>query len=557
MKRLFSATMILGSILVFTLNQACEEKPDPDPDDSDNTVITDTRPVMNTGTSSSFDSGSDVENVGFEDPFSGVKLNDPAALALVPEKKSGSKKNTGEWDENTYFRLFESKGEDFTLVKGQEGNDIFFKYVEFIERINDTWQLIGGSPLTLVTNEMEITTTYDIQTDSIFLADTISLADADGVPYQNIGDTLFFSADTILFNDSLWIQLTYLYTDTLSFSVDTSYVEKSTQYQTTLLNVKSGDLYDVGYCLAYDKWLGKLSGPFQYISDENMLYFKGCDPAQICKLDLDELSIESFTLPYETDAAWCVVDGKIFFFAYGQYPKAFCFVPGQGLITKSNIGPAPDIGSVLYGEMGPYIWIRGQQGNIQTPEGKYIGEGIYSMFTLRIENDSMVFTPQLMNTELMRDQVGSYFSSSVGDYLQASLCSQDGKWFFYHTDRTAWNYNEETKTIRVFDYKEYDHEVLYNLKSNGRSTHVSLFNNSIYKLDLSGPSLSEFFEISDMEIKDFQVGHKHNIFISGMRFSDLNDVTYEYDGETGQKVNEWVEENAPPESSISYITQIL
>jgi len=73
----------------------------------------------------------------------------------------------------------------------------------------------------------------------------------------------------------------------------------------------------------------------------------------------------------------------------------------------------------------------------------------------------------------------------------------------------------------------------------------------------SGPSLSEFFEISDMEIKDFQVGHKHNIFISGMRFSDLNDVTYEYDGETGQKVNEWVEENAPPESSISYITQIL
>lgn len=65
------------------------------------------------------------------------------------------------------------------------------------------------------------------------------------------------------------------------------------------------------------------------------------------------------------------------------------YEPGQGLITKSNIGPEPDIGSVFYGEPGPCIWNRCQQGDLHTNDGLLTAGGIYTMCTFDIHNDPL------------------------------------------------------------------------------------------------------------------------------------------------------------------------
>ena len=149
------------------------------------------------------------------------------------------------------------------------------------------------------------------------------------------------------------------------------------------------------------------------------------------------------------------------------------------------------------------------------------------------------------------------FASSIGDYIEFEICNEGKRWFFNNTDRIAWKFDEETSKIDVWNYNAYDHEILNNRISNGRNIHISLFNNTIYKLDISVPSLEEFIPITELDISGFNIGHKHNIFVSGMRFSDLNDATIEYDGETGAKIKEWIQVNAPPESTISILSPIF
>ena len=545
-------TLAIFTIMVSVAMISCEKEiiDDKDDDDSDPT-ISDTRPLLVNGTNSATSYENESETNGFENPFDAVSLHNPETLALVNSGESSAKK-TESVDPGEIYILYEISADNFEMVQGEEGNDLYFQGITGVKRINDTWQIFGGGgeSVKLITKELTINYEYEIQSDSIFKADTIPIADASGEPYENLGDTLFISADTAIFNDTLWIQLSYAYTDTIDIQIDTLETEKSVLYKSLLLNTKNGGLYDLGAQVSINQVYWRFSDVFQYRESENVLYFRNITENQICKLDLTSLSLETFSLPYKIDGIWSEVDGKFFFYNYDHYPKAFCYIPGSGLITKSNIGPDPEIGTCWTGDQNTYFWIRGVQGNIITPQGLLEDPNVYSMFTLEIRNDSLIFSPVQIITEL------EDFSSSIGEHIQFEICNESSRWFFHGGYDIAWTFDEETSQIEVWNFGE-PYEVLQNRISNGQDIHISLFNNTIYKLDISVPSLEEFIHITELDISGFSVGYEHNIFVSGRRFSDLNDATIEYDGETGEKIEEWIQENAPPESTISFLSPIF
>jgi hypothetical protein len=297
---------------------------------------------------------------------------------------------------------------------------------------------------------------------------------------------------------------------------------------------------------------------------ENILYFRA--NSGIGKVNLEDLSFEEIQLPYGFDS-WTVVECNIFFFGLGQFPKAFCYNPGGGLITKSNAGVNPDVGLVTDYEEIPHVWIRGFQGDVRyyTTEGKdrwvtVEQPGFYSPFVLSLDGDSMVFTPAPVLTEFTTpDPIYEYFGSSIGDYREKVLIYKGETWNFNITDKITWAYNSESDSIRIYDY-EYDipdWEVMGRMNlTDGQRYHFSLYENSVYRLDIEERTVVKMFDVFDMEIYEFRIGANSNFFISGRKFSDFSDVIVEYDSETGARLNEWITGNSPPKTNIVYLTPI-
>ena len=80
--------------------------------------------------------------------------------------------------------------------------------------------------------------------------------------------------------------------------------------------------------------------------------------------------------------------------------------------------------------------------------------------------------------------------------------------------------------------------------------------NIICKYDLENFSIDEFIVAEEYEIKSINIGPDSDLFVTGLRFSDVRDVTIEYSCSTGEKLNEWVSEEAPPQSTIVYLSPI-
>jgi len=554
-------SVLLMGVLLFVTGCEKDDLTEDEKENNGTKIESTSRPDLYEGSSSSTASEFQTINHNFQNPFKGVDLHDPNAIALVSTKDNSVKKSYKEDPVETTYNLYEVISDSFKIIKGQEGNEIFLSGIFSLNRINQSWQLFGGEDMdiTISTNEMVVDYIYEIKTDSIFLSDTIPENLSGKDPYEDIGDSLFVSSDTTVYNDTLWIQLKYVYTDTTDVTVDTAYTIKSKNYKALLLNTNNGDLFDVGEYVSLVSMGNKYSEPVKYVEAGNSFYFRNFTGNEVCKINLSDLTLETYSLPYEIDGIWSEVDGNIFFTNMSEYPNAFCYKPNQGLITKSNIWPNPDMGSCWIGKNNTYFWIRGVQGAIITPQGLLTNPGVYSMFTLEIRNDSMIFSPVEIITDIDPVVVTDVpeldvFVSSIGDYISYQIYEGKDRWFFYDTDGTAWKYNKETSEITILGFSE---EILRNRISDGLSNHYSLFNNSVYKLDLGIPSLDEFITISELDIASFSIGPNSNIFVSGMRFSDLSNAKIEYDGKTGEKLGEWIEEGAPMESNIVKLSPVF
>jgi hypothetical protein len=55
----------------------------------------------------------------------------------------------------------------------------------------------------------------------------------------------------------------------------------------------------------------------------------------------------------------------------------------------------------------------------------------------------------------------------------------------------------------------------------------------------------------------FSINTSGNLILSGFRLFDLKNVYVEYDGKTGEKLNEWEETNSPPENQIYQLSKIF
>ena len=144
--------------------------------------------------------------------------------------------------------------------------------------------------ITISTNEMAVDHTYEIKTDSIFMSDIIPENLAGKEPYVDLGDSLFISADTTVYHDTLWIQLSYVFTDTSNVTIDTTYSVKSKSYKALLLNTNNGDLFDVGEYVSLVSLGNKYSEPVKYVEASNSFYFRNFTGHEVCKIDLSDLT---------------------------------------------------------------------------------------------------------------------------------------------------------------------------------------------------------------------------------------------------------------------------
>ena len=102
-------------------------------------------------------------------------MHDPSAIALVSLTNSSVKKSIQEDPPRTTYCLYEATSDNFRLIRGKEGNEIFLSGIFSLYRINYSWHLFGGEnmDITISTDEMVVDYTYEIKTDSIFMSDTI------------------------------------------------------------------------------------------------------------------------------------------------------------------------------------------------------------------------------------------------------------------------------------------------------------------------------------------------------------------------------------------------
>ena len=118
-------------ITLLTMLIGCEKENVKDPDENNSTfIISDTQPILKEETSSSSSFSSDTYTREFMNPFKGVELHDPTALALIPVDNAGEKKGARGTTGFGEFYLYEKTADSLQMILGQEGNDILFRNIE-------------------------------------------------------------------------------------------------------------------------------------------------------------------------------------------------------------------------------------------------------------------------------------------------------------------------------------------------------------------------------------------------------------------------------------------
>jgi hypothetical protein len=505
----------------------------------------DAEPVLRNETVNSVSSDSYSVNQSFENPFEGVELHQPSAIGLVKSGKRDLHKSTG--TEEDYF-LYEMASDSFRMVYGKEGNEILFRNVQRMDRINDTWQILTGGwgayqgEIILVTQEEQINYAVEVSTDSIFTSDTVFIADYNRNKYRDKGDTLFHTIDTAKYKDHIYVQLTYLYTDTLSFQADTLTVLKEKTYKSLLMNTGTGDLYDIGRSIwnpLSEGYAYMQPGFYDYDPDINSVYFF-LGTFQIGKINLNEVALEIINMPTEplefpiTDrGTWCVLEDDHVLFPH-QGLK--CYIPGSGIRSKTNWpDPLPTFQALHW---------RGKDNQ------RYLCSGVAAqVYSVRMENDSIIlddmeYTSVHQSTALGEPGILPEFAG------QYHVVNHNGA-SWYYDGMMYYSFHEDQKEIRSFS-------IANGVFTNGMVSFVNSGGN-IYKVDFDQMDVEFLFSATASELDNvqFSINTSGNPILSGFRLYDLKSVYIEYDGSTGEKLNEWEETNTPPETQIIHLSSIF
>jgi hypothetical protein len=482
---------------------------------------------------------------GYENPFEGVTLHQPSAIGLVQSATQSTLKFT-ETDKD-YF-LYEMVSDSFRMVLGKEENELLFRNVQRMDRINDTWQILTGGwgayqgEIILVTHEEQIEYAVEVSTDSIFTTDTVFIADYNRNKYRDKGDTICHEVDTTKYNEKIYVQITSTYSDTLSFQTDTIRTPKEKTYKTLLLNIKTGDLYDIGRAIwnpLSEGYAYMQPGFYDYNPENNSVYFF-LGTFEIGKLKLSDLELEVIHMPEEpvefpiTDiGSWCVLDNdQVLFSRQGLK----CYIPGSGIRTKNNwMDSSP-----------PFQALHWRGKNNQ----RYLCSGITAnVYSVRIENDSIIlhdmgYTSVHYSTELGEPGILPEFA---GHY---HVVNHEGtNW--YYDGSMYYSFDEEMKEIRSFS-------IANGIFTNGIVSYVNS-EGSIYKVDFDQMDVDFVFTAPEAELDNihFSINASGNLILSGFRLYDLKNVYVEYDGNTGEKLNEWEETYSPPENQIYQFSKIF
>lgn len=550
----------IGKVFLFVAIAAsficgCEKDPSEEPDKNQEGTyhIAKTRPTLrNESVSSSVLENEYIEN-HFSNPFKSMVLHNPTALGLVETTSPGSKKSDGE---EALYHLYEYASDSFRMVKGQEGNEIMFRNVSRMDRINNSWQIITGKwvnmegEVILETPEMEIAIEYEIEVDSIYMSDTIPANNQENNSYADLGDTLFIRADTTVFNDTLWIQQLYTYTDTSVVDADTSYTIAQNLYQSLLLNTNSGDLYEVGIPVWNPQSEAECffqPGFYDYNPENNAVYFAK-NYKEIVKIDLNDLRVSITTLPSEPysfqidyyTGRWCVLENENILFTNHNGGTTgnsiFCYIPGSGMRTATNWSDE----TVPFNSMH---W-RGKDNK------RYMCSGYTEhLYTVELSGDTILYTEVPVSFDHHESRYGEPgIAKEFGAAFHKIL--HNGETWFYD-GQMYFTYNEEQKKFKSFS-------ICGEIFNNGFSSYL-YSQNSVYRVDFDQMDASYLFTIDSEDLSDPQISlnSNNNFLISGFRLYDLKSVVMEYDGETGEKINEWEEENAPPSTQVYQMSPVF
>ena len=553
------SVIIFSMIVLLTIiyMSSCSNK---FPDPTDHKTYSDTKPFLKDGNFPYFTYIEEVvEELVYNNKFSSVKLNRPQALAVV-KRNITSKKTLQDYIPGEYY-LYELVDTGFHLVLGTEGNIFTLSNLASISRINETWQILTGTraasgKITLTSADMTIQLYADVRIDTIYDADTVSVADSDlnpgvfddeisGTITSNPADTLYITSDTIVYNDTLWIEHIYTFTDTLESYLDTLYTVQSEQFNTLLLNVENGNLFDIGKAVIdpgvdnqYAPYYGK--DVFDYDAVNELVYFELSND-EIGKLDLNSLNLEVINLPYSferpLELKWAMLEDGNIFAHMGN--KNALYIPGVGVRTKTNID---------YWEYFPFQSLHWRNSENQR-----------MMLMLHMET-SKIFLPQLRNDSIIFTDHPFVFQALGIDFPQyekelfgqlRSIWAGNEKWSV--SLEYLFTFNEETNTMKVI--RANDENILTN--GNGRVYRIT--ETKIELIDFENFRFQEICDLTflEMDIHEVRVNMEGNIVITGFRYFDLTDVVLEFDGETGELLNEWEESNAPVDIEVLQLVPVF
>lgn len=175
-----SAGLYFLFILLVSLTwmQACTEK---FPDPTEHKRYSDTKPFLKDGAFPLYTNSEDIlyEEV-YNEKFGGVKLHQPEALAVV--KRNNTSKKTLQDQLPGDYHLYELVDTGFQMVLGSEGNIFTLSHLASVNKINDTWQIFTGTrnsqgKITMTSADITIVQHAELKVDTIYDADTVSVAD--------------------------------------------------------------------------------------------------------------------------------------------------------------------------------------------------------------------------------------------------------------------------------------------------------------------------------------------------------------------------------------------
>lgn len=76
-------------------------------------------------------------------------------------------------------------------------------------------------------------------------------------------------------------------------------------------------------------------------------------------------------------------------------------------------------------------------------------------------------------------------------------------------------------------------------------------------IDQMNANLILDYNTEGLESASISINADNNIILTGFRLYDLKNVVIEYNGETGEKIQEWDESNAPAENMVIQLSPVF